>query len=1174
MKIDRLDLRAFGPFTGVALDLDHGDFGLHIVYGPNEAGKSSSLRAVRQLFYGIPTRSADSFIHAYPDLRIGASLTRTGERLDFVRRKAAKNDLRAADDATPLESGVLDKYLGGLDRESFETMFGIDHPALVEGGRELVRGGGSLGEILFAAGSGIADLRAVQQRLDAEAAELFVPRGSNPRINRNLAEWDKARKAARAAELPPSEWEQHDKALRQARERQGEAEAKLANAAAEKSRFERVRQAVPLAAKRKHLLDELATLGAVPPLDVRFSERRREAVAVMSTSDNALRAAREAIQELDSQIATLRDQRTLVAPGDAIDRLQNDLGGYRKALRDRPALAGRHHQLIAEARAILAQLRGDRALTEVESLRVTKKRQIELQNLGNRHGALATQAEQAQRNLAARNARLQAAQAELAVLEAPRDTRALLAALRRAQSLGSVEVECAAAELELAGLETRIANELARLGLWSGDFEALERLALPAAETIDRFERELSAFDDALARLAEQSDRREADLATFDRQLAQLQLQGSVPTEEDLIESRRRREAGWRLIRDAWIERTPDTPDVRDFVAGFAPALDLAAAYELSVRRSDELADRLRREADRVASLAGLLASERSCRAEIDKLALRQQECRESRRRLVDEWSALWGPLGITPLSPREMRPWTVNQRSLAHDAEALRKKRTFAESLRQRAAASMAELDRAFDQLGEPSAAEGQCLASIVERAQKLIERNESLAKGRTALNAELAVLAREMDETRDLAEKARGELDEWTLSWSAAVEPLGLPADATPAQANEALAQLQSLFEKLGEASSYSGRIDDIGRDAEAFVAETASLVARFDPQSAGIPADEAADRLIEGHRRAIAEQARFEELQRQRATYSSQMEQARNAIREAEGVLKALCQEARCDGPQQLPEIEERAAAAKTLRQELGHVNETLLLLGAGAPVEDFVDQVAHVEPDELPARIGALEAQIASGEEERKRAADVIAVEGKILNDMDTSAAAADAAECANGLLAEIASDVEEYVRLRLASAVLRTAIERYRAKNQGPVLERASALFAELTAGSFAGLRADYDDSGAAVLVGVRPDGRAVGLPAMSDGTADQLYLALRLASLEKYLAEKEPLPFIVDDILIRFDDERSVATLKVLAQLSQRTQVIFFTHHEHLVDLAKRHLRDGRLFVHRLERSG
>jgi uncharacterized protein YhaN len=86
---------------------------------------------------------------------------------------------------------------------------------------------------------------------------------------------------------------------------------------------------------------------------------------------------------------------------------------------------------------------------------------------------------------------------------------------------------------------------------------------------------------------------------------------------------------------------------------------------------------------------------------------------------------------------------------------------------------------------------------------------------------------------------------------------------------------------------------------------------------------------------------------------------------------------------------------------------------------------------------------------------------------------------------------------------------------------------------------------------------------------MSDGTADQLYLAIRLASLENYLKNSTPLPFIVDDILVQFDDRRASATLEALSDLARQTQVIFFTHHRHLVDLARSRLADG-VAVHTL----
>ena len=74
---------------------------------------------------------------------------------------------------------------------------------------------------------------------------------------------------------------------------------------------------------------------------------------------------------------------------------------------------------------------------------------------------------------------------------------------------------------------------------------------------------------------------------------------------------------------------------------------------------------------------------------------------------------------------------------------------------------------------------------------------------------------------------------------------------------------------------------------------------------------------------------------------------------------------------------------------------------------------------------------------------------------------------------------------------------------------------------------------------------------------MSDGACDQLYLALRIATLEHWFEHHEPVPFIIDDVLLSFDDDRAQSALVALAQLSKKTQIVFFTHHDHLVTIAK-----------------
>jgi len=168
---------------------------------------------------------------------------------------------------------------------------------------------------------------------------------------------------------------------------------------------------------------------------------------------------------------------------------------------------------------------------------------------------------------------------------------------------------------------------------------------------------------------------------------------------------------------------------------------------------------------------------------------------------------------------------------------------------------------------------------------------------------------------------------------------------------------------------------------------------------------------------------------------------------------------------------------------------------------------------------------------------------------------------------------LASAIDEQFRelavLRTCSAVLAAGIERYRERNQDPVLLSASKHFRLMTLGTFSGLRVDLDDQGKTIIVGTRSNtNEDLRVTQMSDGTCDQLYLALRLASLETWLEHHEPIPFVVDDILLNFDDSRALATLSALVELSSRTQVIFFTHHQHLVDLAVKSIDPKRLFVH------
>ncbi|HMI91641.1 MAG TPA: hypothetical protein VK509_09780, partial [Polyangiales bacterium] len=185
-------------------------------------------------------------------------------------------------------------------------------------------------------------------------------------------------------------------------------------------------------------------------------------------------------------------------------------------------------------------------------------------------------------------------------------------------------------------------------------------------------------------------------------------------------------------------------------------------------------------------------------------------------------------------------------------------------------------------------------------------------------------------------------------------------------------------------------------------------------------------------------------------------------------------------------------------------------------------------------------------------------------------IERASSAAVAASDAEELLSRIKEQALGYARARLAAELLQREIRRYRDRNKGPLLERAAELFARLTLGRYPKLDVAYEDRNEPVLQCVDMHGRGVSIEALSDGTRDQLYLALRLASLTLYCERNEPMPLILDDVLIHFDAERARAAFAALGELAGITQILFFTHHAHHVALAREAVPADRLVEHHL----
>jgi exonuclease SbcD len=334
MRFVRLDLLAFGHFTRRALDFPIGGANFHLIHGSNEAGKSTTLRAISGLLYGIERLSTDAFLHEPGELRVGGRLQHSsGLERTFVRRKGTNATL-SDEHGNPHDDADLQAWLSVQDRRQFEAMFGLGHEQLRRAGEALATSKTAVGEALFGAVLDGAALKTAMAQLEAAAEEILTPAGRAGSLVRALAQHREARKRQREHELPPAKWKELQQAILAEEKRRGDLVKEINQLRADRHRLDRTKQVLPVLGQRASAISARAAMGEVRLLALDAGERREELT-------RALRAADEALEELSAKIDLGRRARDVLEVPEAvvgatsrITQLTKDFGTYQKAQSD------------------------------------------------------------------------------------------------------------------------------------------------------------------------------------------------------------------------------------------------------------------------------------------------------------------------------------------------------------------------------------------------------------------------------------------------------------------------------------------------------------------------------------------------------------------------------------------------------------------------------------------------------------------------------------------------------------------------------------------------------------------------------------------------------------------------------------------------------------------------
>ena len=697
-------------------------------------------------------------------------------------------------------------------------------------------------------------------------------------------------------------------------------------------------------------------------------------------------------------------------------------------------------------------------------------------------------------------------------LEALADARDEADRLRRERA--QAEREFSALAEEAAGLDPTVA-----------DLDALARASLPDEAALQSRARVEDGAEERLRATEQKRAAARAAVEAGEAELAKRESASAVATRADWDRARALREVGFDRLREA-LE-----------VSAEARAERLANVRALSLA-ADATVESVLADSARAARLQAAREELAARRAEAERAEAERAAALAARDAAREGSRALWAASKITPGAPAAMARWRAQITKLLGRRAALQTRRAELAALAEKVAAARVTLDVWLHDAG------------VCAPPSYPFEEAHRAAVGRLDALTAAWLATREVEAARSQADKAIAEAERSlaretaaeaaiAAEWPAAMAELGLRREATAEETEAALAAWVAVPLPRQTLQDATHRIATMQADIAHFEAGVGEVIAAAAPALAGAKGRDVLPKLtaaLAEARRAADEHARLDRAAAARAAARRGLEVERAAL---QATLARARESLRAADDEALAAALEKLERRRALEDEQTTLGRELTEIGDGLDEQKLRLEQSELDLSVLPSEIAVSEqtqARLLHEVGEAAAAASVAEARREALaKGRDAAGAARERTEAAGELV-----DIAERWLVRAAAARLAArAIERHRAAAQDPLIARAGELFRVATAGGFSDLSADYDEADRPILVARRASGERVRIEGLSEGARDQLFLSLRLALIERRAGE--PLPFIGDDLLASFDDERTLRTLELLAEFGARS---------------------------------
>lgn len=491
MKINFINLKAFGHFTDYYLHFDEKK-NFHLLYGPNEAGKSTILRSFTNYLYGFPKNTPDTFLHSNQKLRIEGELqNKKGEKLNFTRRKGQSKTVLDAYN-NPLDEKQVLQFLNGMSKDQFNNMFALDHIRLREGGESLLQSDGNVGQSLFSAATGMNALRSVLDEMEIKTSKLYTKNRPKSTINSAIKEERESSLKITDNQMKIQDWKELERNYVEGKKKIEELKTRIKELREMEQKYLRLKQTLPKIALYKEMQEKCEELSTVPDLPENIEDLRKENVRNLEVAKIAKQKATKDLEQAQKQLETIVIPEGILDQASFIESLYRESSSYRKDVEQVPILQGEFRQL---EQSILARLRELGQVTDnfdtIEQYRISTELKKNIHELADHKLVLDNNAKKANDDYNSLNNELTEIQSDIQEVNEAFDVESLDAAISRIREEGKLENLLKEKEEELRQVEQQLTELIHSLPLFNGTSDQLFQLKVPTLkETIKKFQKD------------------------------------------------------------------------------------------------------------------------------------------------------------------------------------------------------------------------------------------------------------------------------------------------------------------------------------------------------------------------------------------------------------------------------------------------------------------------------------------------------------------------------------------------------------------------------------------------------------------------------------------------------------------------------------------------------------